>query len=72
MHPDTLVSVWKRARDLGIFDNIEVHGAAGKCPVSIREEKRRGVKVKRSCPGGTYHAGPSLVRLHNVKFLPNN
>lgn len=68
MHPDTLVSVWKKARELDLNDRVETIGASWETPMSVVLEQRQGTKVKRTCPGGTYHAGPSKVRLHNVKF----
>jgi hypothetical protein len=67
MHPYTLVSVFKRARDLTSEDMIEVkdgNWAKG----YIRSDDHVGVKVKRKCPGGVYHAGPNLIRLHNAKI----
>lgn len=70
MHPDTLVSVWKKASELTKKDRVEVLGAGFKRPVSIRKQHDRGFKVKRICPGGTYHAGPSKARLHNMKVIP--
>lgn len=69
MHPDTLVSVWKKAKDLRSFDMVEVKGAGWRKPQALWMEYRPGTKVKRTCPGGTYHAGPSLARLHNAKVL---
>jgi hypothetical protein len=66
MHPDTLVSVFKKASDLTSEDMIEVK--AGKwARGSISSDSHPGVKVKRTCPGGVYHAGPSMIRLHNFK-----
>lgn len=69
MHPETLVAVWKRAKDVHIFDRVEVEGANWKFPKSKVLLFREGTKVKRTCPGGTYLAGPSRIRLHNVKVF---
>lgn len=66
MHPDTLVSVFKKASELTSEDRIEVKGAFW-LKGNVSTELRDGIKVKRTCPGGIYHAGPSLVRLHNSK-----
>ena len=68
MHPDTLVSVFKPAGELTTEDRIEVKGAFWRKPEYVGSERRRGVKVKRTCPGGVYFAGPNLVRLHNFKL----
>lgn len=68
MHPDTLVSVFKKASELTGNDRIEVKGAHWQKAV-ISKEIRKGFKVKRTCPGGIYHAGPALVRLHNQKAV---
>jgi hypothetical protein len=68
MHPDTLVSVFKTAGELTTKDRIEIKGALWMKPEHVGREHRRGVKVKRTCPGGTYFAGPNMVRLHNFKF----
>lgn len=67
MHPDTLVSVFKKACELTLVDRIEVKGARWKRAVSIRDEIRASYKIKRTCPGGVYLAGPDGVRLHNMK-----
>jgi hypothetical protein len=67
MHPDTLVSVFKLAREIEQGDRVEVLGAKWRKPKAFWTEIREGVKIKRTCPGGTYHAGPSKVRLHNMK-----
>jgi hypothetical protein len=66
MHPDTLVSVFKKARELTVFDRIEVKGGLWRTGIADYC-KGKGVKVKRTCPGGVYHAGPSMVRIHNSK-----
>lgn len=66
MHPETLVSVFKKASELTRNDRIEVKGARWR-KGTISGQSRKGMKVKRSCPGGVYFAGPSLVRLHNEK-----
>jgi hypothetical protein len=67
LHPDTLVSVFKRARDLTPEDMIEVKDGNWS-KGSIGSDDHVGVKVKRKCPGGVYHAGPSMIRLHNAKI----
>ena len=66
--PDTLVSVWKRARQLGLSDLIDT-GTEGEMaqPRCIRREERNSVKEKRKCPGGVYRARG--IRLHNMKPL---
>jgi hypothetical protein len=67
MAPDTLVSVFKKAKDLTSEDMIEVkHGNWRKGDVSTNCHS--GTKVKRACPGGVYHAGPDMVRVHNMKL----
>jgi hypothetical protein len=68
MHPDTLVSVFKKACELTEEDRIEVKGATWR-KGRVESETRWGIKVKRTCPGGVYHAGPNLVRLHNQKAV---
>lgn len=70
MAPDTLVSVWKKASELTREDRVEVKGAGWRKPESIMVSRREGFKIRRTCPGGTYFAGPSLARLHNVKYDP--
>jgi hypothetical protein len=72
MHPDTLVSVFKKASELTVDDRIEVMGARWQKFDTITHSYREGTKVKRTCPGGTYHAGDKLVRLHNAKVSLNN
>jgi hypothetical protein len=67
MHPQTLVSVFKEAWELTEDDRIEVKGAMWRKGL-VSFETRAGVKVKRTCPGGVYHAGPSRVRVHNQKI----
>jgi hypothetical protein len=72
MHPDTLVTVFKKAKDLSPGDRIEV-GKNGEWRTDgqIRFEQRAGFKVKRRVsPGGTYMAGTARVRLHNNKMNP--
>lgn len=66
MHPDTLVSVFKKARELTSFDRIEVKGATWSTGI-VDRSNHRARKVRRQCPGGIYYAGPSLMRLHNEK-----
>jgi hypothetical protein len=66
MHPDTLVSVFKQAWELSDDDRIEVKNAMWR-KGKVSMELRRGIKVKRTCPGSIYYAGPSMVRLHNIK-----
>lgn len=69
MHPDTLVSVFRRAGDITHNDMVETKGANWAKPLYISSDNHKGIKVKRKCPGGTYHAGPNLMRLHNAKDL---
>lgn len=66
MHPDTLISVFKRASELTSADRIEVQGGFWRKGI-FWDEKRPSVKVRRTCPGGVYFAGPDMVRLHNNK-----
>jgi hypothetical protein len=65
MHPDTLVSVFKRAIELTPNDRIEVENAQWRNPQHLRYENRDSKKVKRVCPGGIYSARG--IRLHNYK-----
>ena len=69
MHPETLVSTFKRAIDLAPGDKIEV-GQYGEWRIDFqtRYERRNGVKVSRRVkPHGTYFAGSAKVRVHNMK-----
>jgi hypothetical protein len=70
MHPDTLVSVWKRASELEIDDRVEVEDGNWEPVVGTTSFQRDGQKVKRTVtPGGVYHARG--IRLHNFKYLPD-
>ena len=71
VHPDTLVSVWKRAKDLELGDLLD-SGDEGEIQsiVSVTELLYAGVKVKRRVePSHTYRARG--YRLHNIKANPN-
>ena len=67
--PDTLVSVWKRARKLNLSDLIDA-GSDGAIVQAkgIRWEHRNSIKESRKCAGGTYRARG--IRLHNNKQPP--
>jgi hypothetical protein len=67
MHPETLVSVFKRAHELTANDRIEIKDGFWTTGF-ISRDRHTGTKVKRNCPGGVYYAGPSLIRLHNMKL----
>lgn len=67
MHPETLVSVFKQAHELTAEDRIEVKGGLWR-KGAIDMEIRKSMKVRRTCPGGVYYAGPSKIRLHNQKI----
>jgi hypothetical protein len=67
MHPDTLVSVFVKAKELTPDSRIELKNGRWSQDAIITTSNHEGVKVKRTCPGGVYHAGPSKIRLHNVK-----
>jgi hypothetical protein len=68
MHPDTMVCVWKKARDLQAGDCISV-GQKGhwRTDWSKRHFYRNSQKVKRTCPNGRYLAGTAQIELHNMK-----
>jgi hypothetical protein len=67
MHPHTLVSVFKRAHELTSTDRIEIKDGFWTTGF-ISRDSHAGTKVKRTCPGGVYYAGPNLVRIHNMKL----
>jgi hypothetical protein len=71
MHPDTLVTVYRKASELEPGDRIAV-GFHGKWRTDWTKEAftRPSRKVKRACPGGRYRAGSALVELHNSKPAP--
>ena len=69
MHPDTLVSVFKRAKELRVGDLVEVDEGGKWLPLeSALTFFRDGFKVKRTVkPGGKYQARGIWV--HNFKTL---
>lgn len=73
MHPDTMVGVWKKAKELTAWSRINVADEFGyskwKRPDSIKHITKKSKKVKRICPGGVYRAGKEKILLHNVKYL---
>lgn len=73
MHPDTMVGVWKKAKELTAWSRINVQDEFGyskwKRPDSIKHVEKKSKKVVRKCPGGTYRAGKEKILLHNVKYL---
>jgi hypothetical protein len=76
MHPDTLVSVFVKAKELKPGMRIET-GDKGQWREDgvTREEQRDSFKVKRQVkPHGTYMAGTARVRVHNAKadYYNNN
>lgn len=75
MHPDTMVGVWKKAKELTVWSRINVADEFGyskwRRPDSIKHVTKKSKKVKRICPGGVYRAGKEKILLHNVKYNPN-
>lgn len=75
MHPDTMVGVWKKAKELTAWSRINVADEFGyskwRRPDSIKHVTKKSKKVKRVCPGGVYRAGKEKILLHNVKYNPN-
>lgn len=66
MHPDTLVAVFKKAKDLKPRDLVEVENANWEEVVSVAEDHKKSRKVKRKVkPHGYYYARG--IRLHNLK-----
>lgn len=73
MHPDTMVGVWKKAKELTAWSRINVQDEFGyskwKRPDSIKHVTEKSKKVVRKCPGGVYRAGKEKILVHNVKYL---
>jgi len=73
MHPDTMVGVWKKAKELTAWSRINVQDEFGyskwKRPDSIKHVSEKSKKVVRKCPGGVYRAGKEKILVHNVKYL---
>lgn len=73
MHPDTMVGVWKKAKELTAWSRINVQDEFGyskwKRPDSIKHVTEKSRKVVRKCPGGVYRAGKEKILVHNVKYL---
>lgn len=69
MHPDTLVSVWKKASELVAGDRAEVENGNWEPVTEASPFKKDSSKVKRTVkPGGVYSARG--IRLHNFKLPP--
>lgn len=73
MHPDTMVGVWKKAKELTAWSRINVADEFGyskwKRPDTIKHVSKKSKKVVRKCPGGVYRAGKEKILVHNVKYL---
>lgn len=73
MHPDTMVGVWKKAKELTAWSRINVQDEFGyskwKRPDSLKHVMKKSKKVVRKCPGGVYRAGKEKILVHNVKYL---
>lgn len=71
VHPDTLVAVFKAARELKRGDRIEGPEGGWCLLEAMMLQTRKGTKVRRTVPGRIYRAGSrAQYRLHNSKPSP--